>query len=139
MTSSEICQHAQYYEIATSFVDVPCQVDLLEAHVRTRSALPVHSVLDLCCGPSPQLREFARRGYRAVGVDSSAPMLAYLQHQAARECVEIETLCADIRFFSLDQPVDFAYIPMGSIPYVGDREGLLANLSRGRCGQAGCT
>ncbi|MHB9025172.1 MAG: class I SAM-dependent methyltransferase [Armatimonadota bacterium] len=126
---SEIYQQAQYYEIAMSFVDVPKQIDLFEAYIRDHSAIPVQRVLDICCGPSPQLREFVRRGYQAIGLDASRPMLDYLEAQAACEGIQVETVYADMREFSLDQPVDFCYILLGTLPYVGSRQGLLSHLS----------
>jgi len=128
MISSEVYQYAEYYDIAASFVDVPRQIDLLEAYIRAHSAIPVRRVLDICCGPSPQLREFVRRGYQGIGLDASRPMLDYLHRKAAEEQRPVETACADLRDFTLAEPVDFGYILMGTIPYVGSRQGMLSHL-----------
>ncbi|HOF87891.1 MAG TPA: class I SAM-dependent methyltransferase, partial [Armatimonadota bacterium] len=129
MTPSEVYQHAAYYEIAMGFVNIPRQIALLEAYIRAYSAIPVRRVLDVCCGPSPQLREFARRGYLGVGLDASPPMLAYLHARAAEEQVRVETICADMRDFALPAPVDVCYILLGTIPYVGSRQGMLDHLA----------
>jgi len=80
-----------YYEIAFSFVDVPRQVDLFEKFIKEYSNIPVRRVLDIGCGPSPQLREFSRRGYEAVGLDSSPQMLAYLKEKAGEEGVRVSS------------------------------------------------
>jgi SAM-dependent methyltransferase len=73
-----------YYEIAFGFVDVPKQIDLFEKFIQDYSGIPVSRVLDIGCGPSQQLRDFARRGYEAVGLDRSPQMLAYLEAKAGR-------------------------------------------------------
>ena len=55
--------------------------DYLERHF-ARSALPIHTVLDLACGTGSLTLELARRGYEMIGVDQSEEMLA----QAAEKC-----------------------------------------------------
>jgi SAM-dependent methyltransferase len=128
--TSEVYQQARYYDIAFGFVNVAEQLDaLFEPLIRRYSLIPVQSVLDVCCGPSPQLRESARRGYSATGLDLSQAMLGYLRDMADREQVTVETVQADLRDFRLARSVDFAYILMGSIIYVGSNEGLLSHLS----------
>lgn len=125
----EVYQHPRYYEVAYGFVDPPKQVDLFEAFIRKHSKIDARRVLDVCCGPAPQLREFARRGYASAGLDCSRPMLDYLRKAASGEGVKVQTVEADMRDFSLKQQVDFAYTLLGSIHYVGDNQGLLAHLS----------
>lgn len=73
-----------YYEIAFSFVDIPMQVDLFEKFIHKYSNIPVRRVLDIGCGPSQQLRELARKGYEAVGLDRSPQMLTYLKERLGR-------------------------------------------------------
>jgi len=128
--ASAVYEQARYYEIAFSFVDVPEQIGgVFEALISRHSRIPVHSVLDVCCGPARQLRELARRGYGATGLDVSPAMLEYAQAQARREQVTVETVEADMRDFRLSHSVDFAYILMGSIVYLGSNEALLSHLS----------
>jgi SAM-dependent methyltransferase len=117
-----------YYEIAFSFVDVPRQVDLFEKFIKDYSNIPVRRVLDIACGPSQQLREFARRGYEAVGLDRSLQMLAYLEEKAGEEGVRVETFQADMTCFKLEAPADFTVILMGTIGLIGSKENLLSHL-----------
>jgi SAM-dependent methyltransferase len=117
-----------YYEIAFGFVDVPKQIDLFEKFIQDYSGIPVSRVLDIGCGPSQQLRDFARRGYEAVGLDRSPQMLAYLEAKAGEEGVAVETVQADMTGFTLETPADFAHILMGTISLIGSKENLLSHL-----------
>jgi len=126
--NSEIYLHAKYYEIAFDFTNIPKQIDLFEEFMQAHSLIPVKSVLDMACGPSKQLREFARRGYKAIGLDMSDEMLAYLGERAAEENVVINTVKADMHDFELAEKVDFAYILMGSISYMRDNTDFINQL-----------
>ena len=117
-----------YYEIAFSFVDVPRQVDLFEKFIQDYSNIPVRRVLDIGCGPSQQLREFAVRGYEAVGLDRSPKMLVYLEEKAGEVGVRVETVQADMTDFTLETPVDFGHILMGTISLIGSKKNLLSHL-----------
>lgn len=122
-------QQARYYDLAFSFVNVSEQVDnLFEPLIKRHSLVPARSVLDVCCGPSRQLRELAGRGYEAIGLDSSREMLGYLRSKADGEGVRVQTIEADMGEFRLGRTVDFAYILMGSIAFVGDNDGMLRHL-----------
>ncbi|MEN6305284.1 MAG: class I SAM-dependent methyltransferase [Armatimonadia bacterium] len=129
MISSDIYRHARYYDLAFSFVNIAEQVDLFESFIAEYSHIGVKSVLDLCCGPSRQLSEFARRGYRPLGLDLSAEMLSYLAARAAQEGVTVETVQADMVDFSLESRVDFAFILMGSTEFITDNDAMLQHLA----------
>lgn len=116
---SEIYKQALYYEIAFGFTDVKKQADLFENFIAKYSGIEVETVLDLACGPAPQLREMARRGYKAVGLDISTDMIKYLKRCAQEEKLAIEAKRADMKNFQLKNKVDFAFIMMGSIIYAG--------------------
>jgi SAM-dependent methyltransferase len=127
-----------YYEIAFSFFDVKKQCDLIEKFIRNFSAIPVSRCLDIACGPSLQLREFARRGYRCIGLDKSRVMLDYLGRTAETEGVKIEIAKADMCNFSVEKiggrKADFAFMMMGSISLIESNERMLSHLeSVARC------
>jgi len=110
-----IYEHPLYYEVAFSFFDVKKQIDAFEAIISKFSKVKVRRFLDVACGPSLQLREIARRGYEAVGLDSAPQMLRYLSGKAKEEGLRIETVKADMCNFRLDKKTDFAFIMMGSL------------------------
>jgi len=119
-----------YYEIAFGFVDVVRQVDLFEKFIEKHSKIGARRFLDIGCGPALQLREIARRGYEAVGLDASSQMLDYLRERGEEEGTEIETILADMTDFSLEELVDFAFIMMGTISLIDSKEALLSHLDR---------
>jgi len=104
-----------YYEVAFSFFDVKKQVDGFERVIEKYSRARVKRCLDVCCGPSLQLRELAKRGYECVGLDRSVDMLEYLCERARAENVEVDTVHGDMCGFDLNRKVDFAFVMMGSL------------------------
>lgn len=90
-------------------------MDLFEECFRRYSQIPVRRVLDLGCGPSPHLEELARRGYGYVGLDINRAMLDYAKQKAEALDVTAAFIQADMRDFSLEGPVDFAFTMLGSL------------------------
>lgn len=117
-----VYDHPLYYEIAFGFVDIKKQVDLFEKFIKRYSKIKVRRVLDIACGPSLQLRELAKRGYEAIGLDINPRMLRYLKEKAIEEGVKIETIKADMTSFKLKKKVDFAFIMMGSFKFKSNEE-----------------
>ena len=116
----EVYKQPLYYEIAFSFIDPKEQVDSFEKLIEKFSKIRVRRFLDIACGTSLQLREVARRGYDAIGLDSSPQMLKYLEEKAKEEGLKIETIQADVADFRLERKVDFAFIMMGSLDVESD-------------------
>lgn len=116
-----------YYEIAFGFVDVKKQMDLFEKFIRMHSKVKVKRVLDIACGPSLQLRELAKRGYEAIGLDLNTQMLNYLEQKAKEDGIKIEIVKADMMKFKLKRKVDFVFIMMGSFRFA-DNDALLRHL-----------
>lgn len=123
----EIYKHPLYYEIAFSFFDVKKQVDAFEQVIKKTSKVEVRRFLDIACGTSLQLRELARRGYEAVGLDLASEMLEYLSKRAEEEGQKVETVQADMCNFRLKKKADFAFIMMGSLT-VESNERFLSHL-----------
>ena len=117
-----------YYEIAFSSIDPKKQVNLFEKFIEKYSKRKVKRFLDICCGPSFQLREIAKRGYEAVGLDSSPQMLEYLRKRAKEERIRIETTKGDMVNFRLKKKVDFAFIMMSTISYLKSNREVLSHL-----------
>jgi SAM-dependent methyltransferase len=133
----ELYKQPLYYEIAFSFIDPKEQVDNFEKIIRKFSKTKVNRFLDIACGPSLQLREIARRGYEAIGLDLYPEMLAYLKKKGKKEKVKIETIQADMYKFKLTKKVDFAFIMMGSLDaesnekFLSHLDSVAASLNKG--------
>lgn len=123
-----IYKNPLYYEIAFNFFDVKKQIDTFELIIEKFSKVKVKRFLDIACGPSLQLREIAKRGCEAVGLDLASEMLSYLSEKAREERVQVETVQADMCSFRLEKKVDFAFIMMGSL-VVESNEKFMAHLN----------
>ncbi len=105
----------RYYEIAFSFFDAARQVRLLKGFISAFSRRKVRRILDVCCGPSLQLREFLRQGYFGIGLDASLRMLAYLKERLGGRARLFRAVRADMCRFRIRPKADFAMIMMGSV------------------------
>jgi SAM-dependent methyltransferase len=117
-----VYDYPQYYEIAFSYQEVKKQVDYFETLIEKHCKRKTRRFLDIACGPSPQLREIARRGCEAVGLDANANMLNYLSRKAEQEGVAVETVKADMQDFELSRKCDFAFILSGSLVASSNKE-----------------
>jgi SAM-dependent methyltransferase len=125
---SQIYNQPKYYEIAFSFVDAGKQVKLFEKFIEKYSKIKVKKVLDIACGPALQLREFSRKKYISIGIDSNSQMIDYLKNISPKE-VKINIVKADMNKFRLKDKVDFSYIMMGSIIYARNNKMFLSHLN----------
>lgn len=123
-----VYDHPEYYEVAFSYQEVKRQVDYFERVLKKYRRAKAKRFLDIGCGPSPQLREIARRGYEAVGLDLSPKMLRYLRQRAVDEGLRIETILADMRDFNLRKRCDFAITLSGSL-HVNSNEEFMRHLA----------
>ena len=130
--SMEIYRYPLYYEVAFSFFDVKKQIDTFEEIISKFSKIKVNRFLDVACGPSLQLREIAKRGYEAVGLDLVPEMLKYLSKKAKEEGLKIETVRADMSNFRLEKKADFAFMMMGSLEFKSN-DGFLNHLNSLAC------
>ena len=73
------------YDELTTDVRYSRWADYIEKHF-ARSALPIHTVLDLACGTGSLTAELMGRGYEMIGADLSEEMLA----QAAEKARDVE-------------------------------------------------
>lgn len=111
-----------YYEIAFSYQEVKRQVDFFQTVAKRFCGKEARRFLDIGCGPSPQLREIARRGYEAVGLDTNSKMVEYLNQKAIEEGLRIETVQTDMRDFKVAKKCDFAFCLSGSVKVDSNQE-----------------
>jgi SAM-dependent methyltransferase len=157
MTSPDFYRHARAYDIAFGQRDFAAECDFLEWCLQTHSRLSIDdlrspispssqialdstidnqqssignrkSFLELACGPARHAREFARRGWRSVGLDLSEDMLAYAAECAGRAGTPIETISADMCDFTLAQPVALAASLIESLSHLVTNEQIVAHL-----------
>ncbi|MFH1822737.1 MAG: class I SAM-dependent methyltransferase [Patescibacteria group bacterium] len=126
---SQIYNQPKYYEIAFSFINAKNQIKLFEKFIKKYSKIKVKKVLDIACGPALQLREFAKKNYISIGIDSNPLMINYLKNISRKEGIKIKAVKADMNKFSLKDKIDFSYIMMGSIIYAKNSKLFLSHLN----------
>lgn len=104
-----------YYDIAFSFRNFTAEVDTFETLIHRYSKIPVNRILEVACGNAPHLEDLAERGYKYVGLDLNEKMLAHSRKKADRLGMPAQFIQGDMRSFTLDAPVDFAFIALGSL------------------------
>jgi SAM-dependent methyltransferase len=120
-------QRATYYDIVFGR-DVSREIDFISAVYRQCLGHDPTSLLDLACGPGYHARNFARRGYRAVGLDLRDEMIAFAQELADRDGVRVEWLAEDMRHLRLANPVDVAINMFDGIDCLQTNQDLIAHL-----------
>ncbi len=118
----------KYYEIAFSYRDIPQEVQVMTELICRYSLIQAKRVLEFGCGNSPHMEELLRLGYTYVGIDLSPEMLEYSRQKAEMFDCHIELHQQNMVDFSLDTPVDFAYIMLGSL-YVQSTEELVSHFA----------
>jgi SAM-dependent methyltransferase len=102
---NEVYRRSLYYDIAFRR-DVTAEVTFIERVAARSLGRRLESVAEIACGPGYHVREFARRGARAIGMDLRPEMIEFARTEAAAEGVAAEWIVDDMRRFALDCPVD---------------------------------
>jgi len=122
MVDKPFVHFARHYDrFMLRYVDYADWIDYVEKIFRKFRVQPKR-VLDLACGSGIPTMLMAQRGYELVGVDRSPEMLAVLDDK--RRGNPVETVQADIRDFTLAEPVDAAICLYDSINYLTEDIGI---------------
>ncbi len=125
MPSPPFVDFARFYDrFMLYYVDYQGWVNYVEKVFRRFKVRP-ETILDVACGTGIPTVLLARRGYRVVGVDRSAEMLAVLRDKVGE--LPISFVRSEITDFRLAEPADAAISLYDSINY------LLAEEDLGRC------
>lgn len=123
MASPPFADFARFYDrFMLYYVDYKGWVDYVEKVFRRFKVEP-RTILDVACGTGIPSVMLARRGYRVIGVDRSAEMLAVLRSKI--DALPISVIQAEITDFRLDEPADAAISLYDSINYLLSEEDLV--------------
>ena len=126
---NEVYRRATYYDIVFGR-DVTREIDfVIEVYRQHHNGSDPTSLLDLACGPAYHARNFAKRGFRAVGLDLRAEMLAFADDLAQQDHIHVEWLSADMRDLNLSAPVDVAINVFDGIDCLLTNDDLVAHLN----------
>lgn len=107
------------YDYLVSGVDFDGWIDYAELLLK-HFGLQARSIVDIACGTGKTTIPFAKRGYKAFGVDISGDMIALARNQAAVEKINITFSKQDMRDFSLTEKVDLATCFHDGLNYLTD-------------------
>ena len=106
--SHALYENPRLYDLAFGFRQIPTECrGLLDLAAHHGVARP-KSIADIACGPAHHLREYARLGLKAYGIDLNRDMLAYARHLSAIAHLPIRLKRADMRAFAIRERVDIA-------------------------------
>jgi len=90
---------------------------------------PVRRALEVGCGTGRVLRDLAKLGVDAVGLDLEPALLRQARRRMRELSLSAELIEADMRDFTLDQPVDVALSPINGIGYLTEPDDLARHLA----------
>lgn len=124
-------RNARAYDIAFNDREYDTECDFLEwcykKHSKIVKVKKENSFLELGCGPAQHVREFAKRGWRSVGLDLSEDMVAFANEEAKREQLNIEAIVGDMSNFKLKKPVNLAATLMESVSHLVTNEQIISH------------
>jgi SAM-dependent methyltransferase len=127
---SGIYDEPELYELACAYRDVRTEVDALERwYTRHADRGGPASVLELAAGPAEHSLELARRGAQVTALDLSGAMCARARDKAKQAGLPVEVMQADMRDFSLPQPVDLAITMLNSACHLMTLDDLVSHLA----------
>lgn len=120
---------AEFYDALYADKDYPKETSAVQGWW-LRHGLRPESVLDLACGTGGHGLEWVRRGYRVLGIDRSAEMLAAYRRKATALGLRVDLLEGDLRDFVVDEPRDAAVCLFDAFGYLVANDDLRAALRR---------
>ncbi len=123
-SSTHYTRMARYYDtLYSKIVDYPSQVDYLEKILAKHRRKRPESILDVACGTGNYTFLFAKRGYRATGIDISDEMVRIARTKAGRKQNPL-FFKMDMRKIGLQAKYDVAVVLFGGFGYLLEQSGV---------------
>lgn len=119
-------EYSRYYDLLYRTKDYPGEAAYVLGLIQ-RHAPEAKTLLDLGCGTGTHAREFARAGYRTVGLDRSVEMLAQAKKKEREDNLaarKVEFEHGDVRNFELSRTFDVIVALFHVISYLPTNEDL---------------
>lgn len=130
----------RYYDIGFDRRDIPSETAFMEYLCRNLGRGRMQAFLEICCGPGHHMCALAARGVRSHGIETSRPMVTYVEEQvfatleatngegALQHPAECTIALGDPRDFSIREAADLAFCPYHEFHYLLTREDIVAHL-----------
>jgi SAM-dependent methyltransferase len=119
---SVLYDYPEYYETAFSFRDIESEAGFLQECIKRYSEIPVRRVFEVACAHAPHAQALTDSGYQYIGLDINRSMLDYAARKWRHLMPSPEFIEADMTSFTMQKPVDFAYVMLGSLYLSGVEE-----------------
>lgn len=116
----------RYYDAAFNFRNIKSEVDTIVACIQSYSHIDVKRVLEIACGPCPYMMELTKRGYEYLGIDSNQNMINHARLKIKANGIHATIIKGDLKNFQINEQVDFAFLPLGSI-YASNMEDVFSH------------
>jgi ubiquinone/menaquinone biosynthesis C-methylase UbiE len=116
------------YELAFSYRDYGADCDCIEYNWQKHTRSENVAVLDIGCGTSPHLRQFASRGYHCTGIDLNGDMLQYARQTAEKMGLTADFVEADMIDFRLDGRFGLAFNLLTSANLILTNDQMISHL-----------
>ena len=117
-----IYDHPRYYELLFSFRDIEAEVGFLDLCARRFGGDRVQRLLEIGCGPALHAGPLQALGYSYRGLDNNPTMLGHAQQKWQGLKPLPRLIKGDMVDFRMDEPVDMAFVLMGSLNLSNDGE-----------------
>jgi len=121
---------ARYYDVIYKRYNYDQECDFLLKMFQRFHGGRANSILDLGCGTGSHDIILAKKGFKVVGIDSSATMIELAREKVRSFGLQIEFVVQDMRELQLPKDFDCAICMFGSFGYVLSDEDL-KNLFKG--------
>ncbi len=118
----------RFYDIAFDFRDVPAEVDFILEAAEKFLKKKARRALEFACGPAYHVREFARRGMIAHGVDLSQPMVDYANDLIRKENLNAKIFYGDMQTYRSIERYDIVLNLMCSFAHLLTNDAILEHL-----------
>ena len=118
--------HPGFCDVAYDWDRRP-ECDFIERCIEKYSEAKGRSVLDIACGTGIHLMEFARRGYKAAGIDERKEMVDFVVKKAAAERLKVKCAQADMKRFNMGRRSGCAICMLDSFRYLLTDEDILSH------------
>ncbi|UCF06234.1 MAG: class I SAM-dependent methyltransferase [bacterium] len=98
--------------------DTRIEADFIEQIVEKHCSSLGNVILEPACGTGRMLREFYRRGYRAIGFDNNPSMVAFAKRFKPRNRKRYNVTPGEMSDFNYKQGVDAAFCLFGTFRYL---------------------
>ncbi|EEG77128.1 class I SAM-dependent DNA methyltransferase [Dethiobacter alkaliphilus] len=120
---------AVIYDQLMQSVDYDEWAEYIGELTHRHGGIPRQNVLDVACGTGTTTLALARAGYPVTGLDLSAEMLSFAREKAESQGTEAAFMQADMRTFSLAEPVGLVVSFQDGINYLLTAEDLTQTFS----------